>query len=181
MDAKQLLMFSASMLASAAAPAAQGGEAQGRYVQIAEIEVHPAQIENFRAAVNQQIEAAIQTEAGVLVLYAVTGRREPRQGVRGLSRCGCIQGAPRSPAFQEVQGNNRNDGTLAQARPCGPDRPWRQVVGVDGGTTGAVPPRPARDTAAPRRPEQTPPRTAVGLDRKGDSLSKEDTRPRARA
>ena len=74
MDAKQLLIFSASMLASAAAPAAQGEEAQGRYVQIAEIEVDPAQIENFRAAVNQQIEAAIQTEAGVLVLYAVTER-----------------------------------------------------------------------------------------------------------
>jgi quinol monooxygenase YgiN len=74
MDAKQLLIFSASMLASAVAPAAQGEEAQGRYVQIAEIEVDPAQIENYRAAVNEQIEAAIRTEPGVLVLYAVTER-----------------------------------------------------------------------------------------------------------
>ena len=74
MDAKQLLIFSASMLASAVAPAAHGEEAQRRYVQIAEIEVDPAQIENYRAAVNEQIEAAIRTEPGVLVLYAVTER-----------------------------------------------------------------------------------------------------------
>jgi quinol monooxygenase YgiN len=74
MDAKQLLIFSASMLASAVAPAAHGEEAQGRYVQIAEIEVDPAQIENYRAAVNEQIEAAIRTEPGVLVLYAVAER-----------------------------------------------------------------------------------------------------------
>jgi quinol monooxygenase YgiN len=74
MDAKQLLIFGASMLASAVAPAAHGEEAQRRYVQIAEIEVDPAQIENYRAAVNEQIEAAIRTEPGVLVLYAVTER-----------------------------------------------------------------------------------------------------------
>jgi quinol monooxygenase YgiN len=76
MDAKQLLIFSASMLASAIAPAAHGEEAQGRYVQIAEIEVDPAQIENYRAAVNEQIEAAIRTEPGVLVLYAVAERND---------------------------------------------------------------------------------------------------------
>src|SRR3954451_24310161 len=74
MDAKQLLIFGASMLASAVAPAAHGEEAQRRYVQIAEIEVDPAQIENYRAAVNEQIEAAIRTEPGVLVLYAVAER-----------------------------------------------------------------------------------------------------------
>jgi quinol monooxygenase YgiN len=74
MDAKQLFIFSASMLASAVPPAAHGEEAQRRFVQIAEIEVDPAQIENYRAAVNEQIEAAIRTEPGVLVLYAVTER-----------------------------------------------------------------------------------------------------------
>ena len=64
------------MLASVVAAGAQGEEAQRRHIQIAEIEVDAAQIENYRAAVNEQIEAAIRTEPGVLVLYAVAERED---------------------------------------------------------------------------------------------------------
>ena len=102
MDAKQFLLISASMLASVVAAGAQGEEAQRRHIQIAEIEVDAAQLENYRAAVNEQIEAAIRTEPGVLALYAVAGRRDPHQGLRSLSRRGRIQVASRDGALQKV-------------------------------------------------------------------------------
>ena len=44
-----------------------------------------------------------------------------------------------------------------------------------------VDPRPTRDSAAHRRPEQTPPMTGAGLDRRGGSPNRAGTNPRARA
>ena len=44
---------------------------------MAEIEVDPAQLDAYRAAVQEQIDAAIQKEPGVLVLYAVSEKDEP--------------------------------------------------------------------------------------------------------
>ena len=41
------------------------------YVQEAEIEIDPAQLENFKIAITAQIEAAIRVEPGVVALYAV--------------------------------------------------------------------------------------------------------------
>ena len=103
MDAKQFLLISASMLASVAA-GAQGEEAQRRHIQIAEIEVDAAQLENYRAAVNEQIEAAIRTEPGVLVLYAVAEREDAtRIRVFEVYRdADCIQVASRDGALQKV-------------------------------------------------------------------------------
>jgi quinol monooxygenase YgiN len=40
-------------------------------VQEAEIEIDPAQLENFKIAITAQIEAAIRVEPGVVALYAV--------------------------------------------------------------------------------------------------------------
>ena len=45
-------------------------ELQGYYVQLAEIEVDPAQLENYNFAVSEQMETAVRVEPGVLVLYA---------------------------------------------------------------------------------------------------------------
>jgi quinol monooxygenase YgiN len=75
--AKQLLVVSASMLATAFSGSAFSQETDGHYVQVAQIEVDPAQLENYRAAVIEQIEAAIREEPGVLVLYAVSDRDNP--------------------------------------------------------------------------------------------------------
>lgn len=47
------------------------------YVQIAEIDIDPAQLENYKAAVKEQIEAAIRNEPGVLTLYAVSNKENP--------------------------------------------------------------------------------------------------------
>ena len=44
---------------------------------MAEIEVDPAQLDAYRTAVQEQIDAAIQKEPGVLVLYAVSEKDDP--------------------------------------------------------------------------------------------------------
>jgi quinol monooxygenase YgiN len=46
-------------------------------VRVAEIEIDPAQLEAYKAAVKEQIEAAVQLEAGVLALYSVADKDNP--------------------------------------------------------------------------------------------------------
>ena len=65
------------MLATPFSGSAFSQETDGQYVQVAHIEIDPAQLENYRAAVREQIEAAIREEPGVLVLYAVSERDNP--------------------------------------------------------------------------------------------------------
>jgi quinol monooxygenase YgiN len=46
-------------------------------MQVAEIEIDPMQLDAYKAAVQEQIDAAIQKEPGVLVLYAVSEKDNP--------------------------------------------------------------------------------------------------------
>ena len=48
-----------------------------RYVRIAELEIDPAQLESFKSAITEGIEAAVRIEPGVLVLYAVSEKDDP--------------------------------------------------------------------------------------------------------
>jgi hypothetical protein len=73
MEVRQLLILSAAMLAMA------GGSGFGQgskepYVRVAEIEIDPAQLEAYQAAVKEQIEAAVRLEEGVLALYSVADK-----------------------------------------------------------------------------------------------------------
>ncbi len=77
MTAKLVLILGASMLVSALAGRAVAQEAPRQHVQIAEIEIDPAQLGDYKAAVAEQIETAIRVEPGVLVLYAVSERDDP--------------------------------------------------------------------------------------------------------
>jgi quinol monooxygenase YgiN len=77
MNTKQFLMIGISMLASAAAGPASGQEKQEQYIQVAEIEIDPSQIEVYRAAVKEHIETAVRVEPGVLTLYAVSDKDDP--------------------------------------------------------------------------------------------------------
>jgi quinol monooxygenase YgiN len=77
MDWRQLLLVGISLLASAGGGVAIAQEMQGQYVQIAEIEIDPAQLEDYKAAVREHVEAAIRVESGVLVLYAVSEKDNP--------------------------------------------------------------------------------------------------------
>ncbi|MFK4386276.1 MULTISPECIES: putative quinol monooxygenase [unclassified Bradyrhizobium] len=77
MNTKQLLIVGASMLASTLGGPAIAQEAQGRYIQLAEIEIDPAQLEAYKTAVREHIETAVRVEPGVLVLYAVSDQDNP--------------------------------------------------------------------------------------------------------
>ena len=46
-------------------------------MRLAELEIDPAQLENFKVAVKEGIEAAVRVEPGVLVLYAVSEKDHP--------------------------------------------------------------------------------------------------------
>jgi quinol monooxygenase YgiN len=77
MNTKQLLVISALILASSLCGRGVAQEMQGPYVQVAEIEIDPAQLEDYKAAVREQIETAVRVEPGVLVLYAVSEKDNP--------------------------------------------------------------------------------------------------------
>jgi quinol monooxygenase YgiN len=77
MNAKQLFFMSACVFALGLGGAAVAQEMQGQYVQIAEIEIDPAHLEDYKAAVREHIEAAIRVEPGVLVLYSVFEKDNP--------------------------------------------------------------------------------------------------------
>ena len=52
---------------------------QGRVVRLAELEIDPAQLEPYQAALKEEIETSIRTEPGVLTLYAVAVKGSPNQ------------------------------------------------------------------------------------------------------
>jgi len=46
-------------------------------VQLAKLEIDPAQLENYNAALKEGIETSIRVEPGVLTLYAVSDKSNP--------------------------------------------------------------------------------------------------------
>jgi 4-carboxymuconolactone decarboxylase len=50
-------------------------------VRIAELEIHPGQLESYKAALKGEIETSIRVEPGVLALYAVSVKDHPA-GIR---------------------------------------------------------------------------------------------------
>jgi quinol monooxygenase YgiN len=77
MNARQLLVLGASLLASSMSGLARAEEMQAQYVQLAEIVIDAAELEDYKAAVREHIETAIRLEPGVLVLYSVSEQDSP--------------------------------------------------------------------------------------------------------
>jgi quinol monooxygenase YgiN len=82
MDAKQLLVIGASALPSSlvGSAVAQGvphSGVQDSYVRVAELEIDPAQLDAYKAAAKEEIEASVRLEMGVLALYAVAAKHDP--------------------------------------------------------------------------------------------------------
>jgi len=77
MDAKQFLVLGASMLAASLTGPVAAQDPHQPYVRVAEIEIDPSQIEPYKAAVKEQIEAAVRLEPGVLALYSVADKENP--------------------------------------------------------------------------------------------------------
>jgi quinol monooxygenase YgiN len=76
MNIDQLLVLGASALAAFVAVPAVANDLP-QYVQVAEIEIVPGQLDAYKAAVTEQIETATRVEPGVLVLYAVSEKDDP--------------------------------------------------------------------------------------------------------
>ena len=77
MSAKQVFTFSVALFLALFGAAAMGEATAQQHIQIAAIEVDPAQLERYKAAVQEQIEAAIRLEPGVHVLYSVSNKDNP--------------------------------------------------------------------------------------------------------
>ena len=118
MNKKQLFVYGASILAATLAGGAE--QADERYVQVAEIEIDPVQLDAYRSAVQEQIDAAIRTEPGVLVLYAVSEKDNPAH-VKVFEIYRDLRSSPRIRSFQEIQDDGGQDGEVAQADAGHPD------------------------------------------------------------
>jgi quinol monooxygenase YgiN len=65
-----VLAFSLSGVAAAEGP-------RMPYVRIAELEIDPAQLDAYKAAVKEEMEASVRVESGVLAIYAVAEKDSP--------------------------------------------------------------------------------------------------------
>ncbi|MCO4319029.1 antibiotic biosynthesis monooxygenase [Phyllobacterium sp. 21LDTY02-6] len=77
MSLKGLLVIAASIIAPLAVQPAMAQEAEGPVIRIAELEIDPAQMAAYSAAVKEEMEASIRVEPGVLALYAVSIKGKP--------------------------------------------------------------------------------------------------------
>ena len=81
MNAKRYLVLGAFVLTSSLGGGVHADELQRPYVRVAQIELDPAQLENYKAIAKEQIETAIRVEPGVLTLYAVAEQDNPTRVV----------------------------------------------------------------------------------------------------
>jgi quinol monooxygenase YgiN len=82
MKAKKTIAATAALLIGAAFLNAFPVSAQShpdRLVRLAELEIDPAQVDAYKAALREEIETSIRVEPGVLTLYAVTVKGQPNQ------------------------------------------------------------------------------------------------------
>jgi quinol monooxygenase YgiN len=82
MTGRQALLLSTSLAVSFLVWAQRSGAAEpaeGPLVRIAELQIDPAQLDAYKAALKEEIEASIRDEPGVLGLYAVSLKEHPEQ------------------------------------------------------------------------------------------------------
>jgi quinol monooxygenase YgiN len=82
MKTKQALVLGLPLIASCLFLAVRRGYTEpvdNRIVRLAELEIYPDQLNGYKAALKEEIEASIRTEPGVLTLYAVSVKAHPEQ------------------------------------------------------------------------------------------------------
>ncbi|MDX0800622.1 antibiotic biosynthesis monooxygenase [Sinorhizobium medicae] len=77
MGLKSLLIVAALIIAPLAVQPVATQEAKGPVIRIAELEIDPAQMAAYSAAVKEEMEESIRVEPGVLALYAVSIKGQP--------------------------------------------------------------------------------------------------------
>lgn len=70
-NTKKLLIRGAALLMAVFAASSTAAQPPGTFVRIAELEIDAPQLENFKAAVTEGMEASVRTEPGVIAIYAV--------------------------------------------------------------------------------------------------------------
>lgn len=79
-------------------------------VRLAELEIDPTQLKEYKAALTEEIDASIRLEPGVLTLYAVAVKGHPAQ-IR-LFECyrdeASYQAHLRSPHFRKYKAHTRD-------------------------------------------------------------------------
>jgi quinol monooxygenase YgiN len=76
MNMKQFLIVASSVLASLLCASALAEE-RNEIVQLAKLEIDPAQLDNYKAALKEGVETALRLEPGVLSLYAMAEKENP--------------------------------------------------------------------------------------------------------
>ena len=76
-DAFVLIAALLSCAACAAHPTRVADESDMPFVRVAELEIDPAQLDRYTAAVREEMEVSVRTEPGVLALYAVAEKDHP--------------------------------------------------------------------------------------------------------
>jgi quinol monooxygenase YgiN len=79
---KQALVLGLPLIASCLFLAVRRGYSEpvdNRFVRLAELEIYPDQLNAYKAALKEEIEASIRMEPGVLTLYAVSVKGHPEQ------------------------------------------------------------------------------------------------------
>ena len=77
MNARWLTSIGGVVLALALSGVAAAEEPRMPYVRIAELEIDPAQLDAYKAAVKEEMETSVRVEPGVLALYAVAEKESP--------------------------------------------------------------------------------------------------------
>lgn len=78
---KPFLLFGTTLITCMllAGRQAEAAPEDSRVVRLAELMIDPAQLEAYRVALKEEIEASIRIEPGVLTLYAVAVKGHPEQ------------------------------------------------------------------------------------------------------
>ena len=77
MDARSLLNVGGAILSLSLSAAAAAEEPRVPFVRMAELEIDPARLESYEAAVKEEIETSVRVEPGVLAIYAVAEADHP--------------------------------------------------------------------------------------------------------
>jgi quinol monooxygenase YgiN len=77
MNARPLLKIGGAILSLSLSGGAAAEEGHVPFVRIAELEIDPAQLETYKAAVKEEMETSVRVEPGVLAIYAVAEAGNP--------------------------------------------------------------------------------------------------------
>ena len=85
-------------------------------MRLAELEIDPDQLDSYKAALKEEIEASIRLEPGVLTLFAVSVKDHPNQ-IRMFETYADVAAYETLPdsSFQKVQNRNTAHGQVAHA------------------------------------------------------------------